>query len=261
MPDTGSSATRYIATSDPNGFSGSAPCEVLRRGEIHEAFELVRQQRRLDLHGRDLRRVRAVRRLEAIRRLMPVTSPLPSCSSLPGSRPFSSGHAARPSAAEGLRSRPSGSATVMFFSSVGASPSAFSASSWGTCTSTVSPLGLLASCAVGLDFDRRHGTAAGCSRPSRAAGAVAANGQPSLGASQESASDFGVQRFWLPRGVERARPGRSRNGGGLASSGGWHGPLASSALTRQSHRARRRARLPRERPRTCRAGDERRPPG
>ncbi len=50
----------YSATSDPNGFRPASPFGAGSR-QIHRSLQFVRQQRRLDVHDTELRRIRACR--------------------------------------------------------------------------------------------------------------------------------------------------------------------------------------------------------
>src|SRR2546423_4768509 len=62
---------------------------------------------------------------------------------------FVSEHACRPWAAEGLTSTPRGSVTVVALTVASASPFAVSVGCWGTCTLTLSPVGVLPACDSG----------------------------------------------------------------------------------------------------------------
>src|SRR5580704_1681597 len=67
------------------------------------------------------------------------------CSAIPSSL-----HACNPSAPAGLIATPSGSATVVFFTSASESPSPFRLTACGTCTVTASPVGVLPACSSGV---------------------------------------------------------------------------------------------------------------
>src|SRR5437879_5655142 len=62
---------------------------------------------------------------------------------------FVSEQACRPWAAEGLTSTPRGSVTVVALTVASASPFAVSVGCWGTCTLTLSPVGVLPACVSG----------------------------------------------------------------------------------------------------------------
>src|SRR6185312_13113153 len=106
-PDTGSSAMRYNATSDPNGFWFCAARYTSPVNGFGNNGLLISTVATFDASGHD-------------------------GAASTDSETCGSEHANNPSAAAGFNATPAGSATVVFFTSASPSPSASKLTSWGT---------------------------------------------------------------------------------------------------------------------------------
>src|SRR6185437_5680792 len=124
VPDIGSRASRYRATRLPNGF----------------AYCAARYASPVNAFGNNGLFISSVATFDASGQLDTESTDSAICASE---------HACSPSAAAGFKATPAGNVTVVSFTSAGTRPFGFKASSWGTWTPTVKPVGVLAACPSG----------------------------------------------------------------------------------------------------------------
>ena len=132
-PVAGSSATRYIATSEENGFSGTPANSWWR--QIHRAFQFVFQQRRSDPDV-------AIFDASGHPGGLSVNSSTPDPGFTPRNPICEFEHACRPSAALGLTCIPAGSVTVVSLISASPNPAGSVVDSCATRTPTFNPVGV-----------------------------------------------------------------------------------------------------------------------
>ncbi len=147
-PRSCSSATRYKATLEENGFSGR-PAKFCGAARY---IDPVSSCSRSGLLMRTFATFEASGQFAGcfVPRLTPDSSWFSSWASLAGSSPCSCGQDCRPSAALGDSCTPAGNVTVVSRTSASASPTGFSVVSCGTCNATFRPVGVLPASPSGL---------------------------------------------------------------------------------------------------------------